>query len=108
MNARNLLQSSLIATLLAAGAAAQAAPMGEGDTLSGQPVQVQSVRTFSAAQSASLATASRSGERYYDEGYGAGVTPLAANSHLDRAVVEQAAIRAERAGKIESGDAISF
>lgn len=108
MNARNLLQSSLIAVLFAAGAAAQAAPMGEGDTLQSQPVQVQSGRSFAAAQSASLAGTQRSGVRNFDEGFGAGAKPAIAGNRLDRSSVQQAAIRAERAGQIEHGDAMSF
>ena len=108
MNARTLIQSSLIAALFAAGAAAQAAPMGEGDTLSAQPAQVQSSRSFAEAQAASLASAPRDVLWATGEAYGYNVAQPAGDSRLSRDSVRQAAVRAERAGQIEHGDSMSF
>ena len=108
MNTSNVLKASLIAALFAAGAAAQAAPVGEGDTLSAQPAQVQSTRSFASNQAASLSSVSRNGVANIDsEGFGSTVQSPRA-SHLDRAIVRQAALQAERSGAIASGDALSF
>jgi len=106
MNARTVIKASLVAALFAAGAAAQAAPVGEGDTLSGQPQQVQSSQSFTAAQASSLASAPRD-ISYFNEGFGTNVQ-AARRSQVDREAVRQAAIQAERSGAIEHGDAISF
>lgn len=106
MNTRNLIQASVIAALFAAGAAAQAAPVGDGDTLQNHAVQVQSTRSFAQAQSASLAS-NREGSANFSEGYGEGVH-VAGNGQVDRAAVRAAAIQAQRSGSIEQGDAVSF
>ena len=108
MNARTLIQSSLVAALFAAGAAAQAAPVGEGDTLNDHPVQVQSKRSFSEAQAASLASTSRDVLWATGEAYGYDFPSAAGNSDLSRESVRQAAIRAERSGQIQHGDAVTF
>ncbi|WPB56611.1 hypothetical protein [Xylophilus sp. GOD-11R] len=109
MNARNVIKASVIAALFAAGAAAQAAPMGEGDSQAGQPLQVQSARSFGSAQAASLASARRGGASTVGEAYGYNVIAAApGDSHVDRAAVRSAAVQAERSGEIERGDALSF
>lgn len=109
MNTRNLIQTSLFAAILAAGAAAQAAPMGEGDSAQTQAQQVHSTRTFKQAQAASLASVSRQSLWNYDaESYGMGPVPVQGDYELSRTAVRTAAIQAQRAGKIEHGDAASF
>lgn len=109
MNTRNVIQASLIAAILAAGAAAHAAPMGEGDTAQTQAQQVHSVRTFKQAQAASLASVPRSSLWNYDaESYGAGPLPVRSDDQLSRTAVRTAAIQAQRSGQIEHGEAASF
>ncbi|QHI99396.1 hypothetical protein GT347_16270 [Xylophilus rhododendri] len=107
MKTRNLLQAAAIASLLAAGVAAQAAPVGDSDTLQSQAVQVQSNRSFAANQAASLAGSSRVALQNSGEGYGSTV-PAVRSSGADRAAVRQAAMQAERSGAIERGDALTF
>jgi hypothetical protein len=107
MNTRNVIQASVIAALFAAGAAAQAAPFGNGDAEYTQPAQVHSTQSFRSAQAASLAGTPRNSMANEGEGNGAAVA-AAGNSHLDRATVRAAALQAQRAGEINNGDAMSF
>ena len=107
MNARNLAQATLIAALFAAGAAAQASPMGDADLQYTQPMQVQSTRSFAAQQAASLGSSKGQTVANFSEGYGEGVH-AASNSNTDRQAVRAAAIQAARSGEIERGDAASF
>ena len=112
MNARTAIKASLVAALFAAGAAAQAAPVGNGYTAQNEPSPVHSTtQSFAAAQAASLAQGPVANAYYYGYGdsNGAGQNvQQVRNGALDRETVRQAAIRAERSGNIEHGDAISF
>ena len=108
MNARNILKTSLIAALFAAGAAAQASPYGDGDALYTQPQHVQSTRSFQTQQAANLAGNTRGrATANFNEAYGEGVH-AAGRSTVDRASVRAAAIQAQRSGEIERGDSNSF
>lgn len=107
MNARNLAQATLIAALFAAGAAAQASPMGEADLQYSQPMQVQSTRSFAAQQAASLGSSQRNTVANSSEGFGENVH-TAGNANVDRNAVRAAAIQASRARGIERGDAMTY
>ncbi|MCZ2498065.1 hypothetical protein GN316_14970 [Xylophilus sp. Kf1] len=107
MNARNLAQATLIAALFAAGAAAQASPMGEADAQYSQPMQVQSTRSFADQQAASLGSSPRNAVANSSEGFGENVHTAGGNA-TDRQAVRAAAIQASRSGAIERGDALSF
>lgn len=107
MNARNLAQATLIAALFAAGAAAQASPMGEADLQYTQPMQVQSTRSFAAQQAASLGSSQGKAVANSSEGFGENVH-MAGSTNVDRNAVRAAAIQASRSGSIERGDALSF
>lgn len=107
MNTRNLAQATLIAALFAAGAAAQASPMGEADLQYTQPMQVQSSRSFAAQQAASLGSSQRNTVANSSEGYGENVH-VAGNSNVDRQAVRAAAVQAARSRSIERGDAMTY
>ena len=107
MNARNLAQATLIAALFAAGAAAQASPMGEADLQYTQPMQVQSTRSFAAQQAASLGSSQGKAVANSSEGFGENVH-MAGSRNTDRQAVRAAALQAARNSSVERGDAMSY